>query len=254
MATFLRKIYEVLSCFSTATHTSMCNDLLRQLIKGKAKKGNLVRHFVDALEENKTISHIERPFIPESRGNKTGRNPVASVMANSSPLKIRISPETNYEFSFLSREIPHLRAMTVKEQKDKGWIDYVARTASRPVLGEIKWKGDKNSFYAFIQLLTYLSELATPNQITRSVQHDLFGKDIPPITAFDLHIFLANFHDQGKKGELIDNTHQLASAFKDRLYSDFPEAATRLGNVLCISARIEGKSASFAETKCHWMV
>lgn len=254
MATFLRKIYEVLSCFSTATHTSMCNDLLQQLIKGKSKKDNLVRHFVDALEENKTISHIERPFIPESRGNKTGRNPVASVMANSSPLKIRISPETNYEFSFLNREIPHLRAITRKEQTDKGWIDYVAMTASRPVLGEIKWKGDKNPFYAFVQLLTYLSEIATPNQIKRSIDHRLFGRDIMAISAFELHIFLANFNDKGGKGPLIEQTRLLASAFKNRLHSDFPETANCLGNVLCISARIEGKSNSFVETKCQWMV
>lgn len=33
MTTFLRKIYEVLSCFSTETQMAMCDDMLRQLME-----------------------------------------------------------------------------------------------------------------------------------------------------------------------------------------------------------------------------
>jgi hypothetical protein len=252
MATFLREIYEVLSCFSTATHTEMCNDLLRQLT---AKSGdNLAGYFADALEANKVFSQIERPFILDTRSNKAGTNPVAGALAKASPLTVTTTSAVPYEFTFLQREVPHLRAATKEEQHDKGWIDYVARTKDRPILGEVKWKDDKNPFYAFVQLLTYLSEIATPDQIARSVRHDLFGKDIPSLSAFDLHIVLANFNDRGDKGKLIGPTQQLASAFKDRLQNEHPATATCLGHVLCISAHIEEESESIKEMKCNWMV
>lgn len=259
MATFLREIYEVLGCFSTATHTNMCHDLLRQLIKGERKEGNLARHFVDALKANTaTFSQIDQPFIPLTRKGKKGTNPVAEVMKNSTQLSIATSRSTSYSFTFLQREIPHLRAKTRNEQREKGWIDYVANTGRRPILGEIKWKGDKNSFYAFIQLLTYLSEIATPSQIERAVKHQLFGDEIDAITAFDLHIFLANFNGRGERGPLIELTHQLATEFTLRLRNDHPDAATCLGNVLCFSGHIEAGSNRFSPTpnepKCLWIV
>jgi hypothetical protein len=258
MAISLRELYKVLSCFSTATQAEMCNDLLRQLTaksKRKAKgDDNLAGYFANAIEASKTFCQIERPFIPGTRGNQAGRNPVANVMAKAPRLKVTTSSEKTYDFTFLQRELPHLRAMTKKEQKDFGWIDYVGRTTLRPILGEIKWKGDKNTFYAFVQLLTYLSEMATPNQIERSVRHDLFGKDIPAITTFDLHIFLANFNDRGEKGKLIELTRELASAFKERLQKDYPKTATCLGNVFCISGHIEDGSDCFSEVRSLWMV
>lgn len=252
MTTFLRELYEVLGCFSTATHASMCNDLLGQLT---AKGGdNLAAYFADALDANKTFNQIEQPFIPDNRSTKAGTNPVAGVLAKASPLTVTTPSAAPYEFTFLHREVPHLRAATQAEQHGKGWIDYVARTRERPILGEIKWKDDKNPFYAFVQLLTYLSEIATPDQIARSVRHDLFGQDLPPISAFDLHIVLANFNDRGEKGKLIGPTQQLASAFRRRLLSDHPATAACLGQILCISARINVEGQEVTELKCNWMV
>lgn len=252
MTTFLRELYDVLSCFSTATHTEMCNDLLRKL---KAKsEDNLAGYFAAALEVNQCFNQSAVPFIPATRGQKSGTNPVTDVMAKASPLVLPTSSSTPYEFTFLEREIPHLRAMTKAEQDDKAWIDYVAVKRNRPILGEVKWEDDKNSFYAFIQLLTYLSEMAIPNQIERSLRHHLFGRDVSSITAFDLHIFLANFNDRGKKGPLIELTRQLASAFKQRLQQDHPEAATCFGDLLCIRGVIDEASNSFSEVKCLWIV
>lgn len=252
MATFLRELYEVLSCFSTATHSSMCDDLLRQL----AAKGNdnLAAYFADALQANQTFSQIEQPFIPDARSGKTGTNPVAGALAKASPLTVLLPSAAPYEFKFRHREVPHLRAATRAEQHDKGWIDYVARTGDRPILGEIKWKDDKNPFYACVQLLSYLSEIATTAQIARSARHDLFGPELPTVPAFDLHIVLANFNDRGEKGKLIGPTQQLASAFKKRLLSDHPATATCLGQILCIAAHIEEEGQNVTELKCEWVV
>lgn len=259
MATFLREIYEVLGCFSTATHTAMCNDLLRQLVNGERKNGNLARYFADALKANTTtFSQVDQPFIPLTRKGKKGTNPVAEAMKTSTPLTIPTSASTTYSFTFLQREIPHLRAKTKKEQRDKGWIDYVARTGSRPILGEIKWKGDKNPFYAFIQLLTYLSEIATPSQIERAIKHKLFGDGIASISTFDLHIFLGNFVERGDRVPMIELTRQLASEFTRRLRKDHPDVANCIGSVLCFSGHIEDGSGRFSSKpngpKCFWMV
>ena len=97
MATFLRELYEVLSCFSTATHALMCNDLLRQLnAKGG---GNLAAYFADALQANQTFSQIEQPFIPDTRSGKTGTNPVAGALAKASPLIVTMPTAAPYEFT-----------------------------------------------------------------------------------------------------------------------------------------------------------
>jgi hypothetical protein len=230
----------------------MCRDLLRQL----TAKGddNLAAYFADALQTNQTFTQIERPFIPDTRSGKTGTNPVAGAMAKASPLTVVLPSAALYEFTFRHREIPHLRAATQAEQRDKGWIDYVARTSDRPILGEIKWKDDKNPFYAFVQLLTCLPEIATPNPIARAVRHDLFGPDIPPVPAFDLHIALANSNDRGEKGKLIGHTQQLPSAFKRRLLSDHPTTAKCLGQILCISTKIEEGIQNVMELKSEWVV
>lgn len=255
MATFLRELYNVLDGFSTATHTAMCRDMLRKLTMGRRKQGNLAVHFSNALMENLHFSQVSVPFIPDSRDNDDGTNPVTKAMANASPITITISPEMNHEFKYVNREVPHLRAATEMEEHAGAWIDYVAHSKNRPILGEIKWEDDKNSFYAFIQLLTYLSEIATPRQIERSLKHNLFGDCFTALTAFDLHIFLCNFNDRGMKGPLIELTHELASAFKYRLQNDHPDASACLGNVFCISGTIGGQGNMFDSVpKCNWMV
>jgi len=250
--TVLRQLYADLGTYSTAKQSETCCRLLRQLELDTTD--NLASHFADALEANQVIARIERDFIPSSRGTSVGRNPVVQAMMGEPDLTVNISDSPPYTFNFLQREIPHLRSMTRKEATGKGWIDYVARTNARPILGEIKWKNDKSPFYAFIQLLMYLSEIATTNQILRSIEHRLYGDDIPPITTFDLHIFLANFNDRGAKGKLIQPTMELAKVFKQRLKEDGRVSANLLGNVLCLNGLIGTDSKRLATLECHWMV
>jgi hypothetical protein len=252
MATELRNVYEKLADLSTATHQRMCNELLDGLTATKG--ASLADWFVDAINANSCFEQIGVPFIPVGRESKVGRNPVVKVMSKASPLSVATPDGRGYEFSFLQREVPHLRARTKQEQEAKAWIDYIARCDDQPILGEIKWKDDENPFYAFIQLLTYLSEMATKNQIERAIRQSLFGADLERIDSFDLHIFLSNFNDRGEKGKLIEPTHQLATAFKHCLGSRRPDFAALLGNVLCISSLIDEGQDSFAKLECLWMV
>jgi hypothetical protein len=253
MATVLRQLYADLCLCSTAEQSEKCSMLLEQLVDCKAD--NLARHFADAVEANQAIVRIERGFIPDTRGVSTGRNPVVEAMAGVPELTVEIPHAAPYKFAFLSREVPHLRAMTSREQEQtgKGWIDYVGRTQDRPILGEIKWKDDKNPFYAFIQLLTYLSEIATANQITRSIQHRLYGDDIPITPTFDLHILLVNFNDRGAKGRLIWPTRDLAEALKKCLKEDGRVRVNLLGDVLCLDGKIEDPNEGFSSFRCHWL-
>ena len=252
MATFLRDLYVQLGTLSTRDQTEVSRDLLKQF--EATGSDNLAGHFVNSLRENYAFNQITQPFIPLTRGKKTGRNPVVKVMKLMPWMSFSLPSTAEYEFKFLQREIPHLRALTKREQKNKAWIDYVARTSSRPILGEIKWRDDKNPFYAFIQLLTYLSEMATPNQIQRAVKHKLFEDDIEVISPFDLHILLVNFNDRGEKGPLIDLTQRLARAFSNRVIELNPDVAKCVGSILCISGHIEGESQFFSSLTCRWAV
>ncbi|MFM7149376.1 MAG: hypothetical protein ACKO23_06000, partial [Gemmataceae bacterium] len=252
MATFLRQLYEVMGCFSTATQTGICRDLQARV--NSKGKDNLARFFAEALKENEPFSQTETPFLPTTREKSEGRNPVVDVMMKSSPLRFTTPSGKSHEFTILEREIMHLRVKSKKEQNQTAWIDYVAVGEAGPILGEIKWKTDKNPFYALIQLLTYLSEIATPHQVERAIRHQLFGKDISAITKFDLHILLGNFdfNERSKRVPLIQRTHELARTFKARLNSDYPKAAACLGNVYCLAARVEDGCDLFSDFRCLW--
>jgi hypothetical protein len=252
MATLLRELYDVLDCFSTATHTSMRKDLSSRL--SATGDDHLATFFAKALAENQSFNQIEQAFVPSDRSDKKGRNPVTEVLEKTSPVCVPIPGTAPYAFTFLQRELMHLRATRLAEQPGKAWIDYVAKADDQPILGEVKWKNDENPFYAFIQLLTYLSEMATPNQIARAKRHKLFGDSLPDNPAFDLHILLANFNDRGEKGKLIDPTRILASAFKERLQSDHAPVSACLGRIICLSAEIDEERLEIKEIKCNWAV
>lgn len=250
MAQTLRDLYGHLKDASTAQQAESCKQLLSGLTNGDST--NLATLFCDAMKQNLPFEQIDTPFIPDSRGDKDGTNPVTAVMKASSPLRLVLPPDEEYTFWFGEREVPHLRARTKLEEPRKGWIDYVARTSSKPIIGEVKWEDDETPFYAFVQALTYLSELATPNQIERATEHNLFGSELSSITEFDLHVFLANYNDRGTKGPLIDETRKLATAFKDTVESKYPSAFACLGRIICIWSQIEDER--FTELSCKWVV
>lgn len=258
MAGTLRGMYEALGAFSTATHTSICKDLLRRL--EASGKDDLARLFVEAAKGNANSDQIERPFLNKDlldsrkglHEKSTGTNKVVQAMKAESPLTVAL-PDP-YAFRYLEREVPHLR--TLHEQKEKGWIDYIAVSDQTPILGEIKYESDQNPFYAFVQLITYLSEIATEQQIRRAINHGLFGDAVKEIPAFDLHIFLVDFRDDGKKGELVGLTRQLAVEFKRRLRRlalEDSDPASKVGRIICMSAEMEQKGFRFRSLECRWV-
>jgi len=249
----LRELYERLSTLSTERQKIECAKMKSEL--GSNSNDDLIKIFIDTVEKNQNIPQIDCGFVPDSRKNKRGTNPVVEIMEQKPLSKIKVSSETGetYNFTFCCREVPHLRGIN-KVTTKRTWIDYVGFTDEHPILGEIKWKSDKNPFYAFIQLLTYLSEIATKNQIKRALEMKLFGDHIKEINAFDLHIFLVNFNLKSKKFPLINDTKELVKEFKTKLKEKSPEVAKCVGKVLCVSGLIEENGSSFSKLAYDWLI
>jgi len=262
--TRLRHLYESLHGFSTPTQQSMCNDLCKGL---KAKtKTNLADLFAEAIGENTKLDEIDAPFFTdemlknrrktenerqESDKHYKGTVQVTDAMKSHNPMNIQLGDDESYQLNFIQREVPHMRGQQGGRPRNRAWIDYIGVTNGQPILGEIKCGSDQNPFYAFIQLLTYLSEMATPSQIKRAMSYKLFGEQCKAMDCFDLHILLTNFNERSTKRLLLERTEELAQQFKDKLKQTHDEYAKVVGRVLCLSTMVEDVEAG-KNLDCCW--
>jgi len=259
MTTVLRSFYETLDYFSTETHEAMCSDFLRALMA--TRKPTLANWFAEAVEARRTFDNRDQPFLNEESLRE--RKPLSSDARGDNRIVYLLSVRgaiglvgvgEDYTFQYVERQVPPLRVEgSGKPKSGAGGLDYIARRAGAPILGEVKLNADQNPFYAVVQLLTYLSEMATPNQIERANRWNLYEVDIGARPAFDLHILLADFNDRGDKGKLIEPTRRLATEFKRRLRADFPGLAGTVGRVICLKM----DSQSFengGQVEVHWAV
>jgi hypothetical protein len=158
-----------------------------------------------------------------------------------------------YSFHYVNRQVPPFRQEGAGAPRSAaGGIDYTAVAGKTPVLGEIKRSGDKNAFYAFIQLLLYLSEMATANQVARATKHKEFGVVLKHPQPFDLHILLTDLNPRSETLDLIKKTRDLANTFRESLGK---EDKGVLGKILCMQM----ESAHFARNvtpkiTCDWVV
>lgn len=255
-STPLRELYHVLGMCSTATHQAICKDLLRKH-KSKTHATKLAELFQEALELQQTFDAEGVAYVPETRGTKTGRNPVTAAMSKQESVEVMEGSRKVYGFRYASREIPHLRTAHRDEGVCKAWIDCVGlSSAGRPVICEIKWKADKNAFYGFIQILTYLSELATESQMRRSAKQGVFGSWDGRSPKHDVVLFLVNAEHKGPKGKLKDDTLALAKAFAQCLETPrYSQAARVVGNIGCFSATVDEKKAAFVgDVRREWLI
>lgn len=223
--TKLRKFYESLPKLSSPTEEQLS-------ILEDYNRGNNYTKLIDLYKESKKdfsgYKNIDEPFLPLNLShrrkflNKVGvisKTRHVTLVFEERKNKIDVD-DANYNFEYIQREVPTSRTPKTKseagiKESGAGGIDFIGfnRNNHLPILGEIKVKGDQNSFYALIQLLRYLSELSTPNQIKRINRHKLFG-DIPDITdekCFYLYILLINTNLTGKKKEILSKTQTLAA-------------------------------------------
>lgn len=260
-------------------HRKLCEAYLA----GRRSEGQadcLASVFSDSWSKNSERALIDQPFVRSSTLKKRkplsadsrGANKVSYLLSRRQHQKGSIpvsSGPTGYRFKWLNREIPPFRQERSGDRfSGAGGIDYTGVSISRHehlVLGEIKYRSgkslDRNAFYAFVQLLWYLSRMATRNQIERaamfpSVECGGFGVSPSWPQRFDLHILLVDQHllpasTQEAHRELSELTCKLAK----KLRSELPDnVAGVLGSILCLQM----DSAAFARKRdslhCDWCV
>jgi hypothetical protein len=255
--TKLRNFYDSLSKLGLTAQTQLC--ILKD-INNADKYKRLIYLYEESKEHFKKYENIDEPFLPHSISHRkplpvnvetvSNTQDVISVLQEKQKRNNKIQVDfPAYDFIYLEREVPTCRAthaMTdegVKGKSGSGGIDFIGFNCNDrlPVLGEIKVRSDQNTFYALIQLLTYLSELSTHKQIDRINRHNLF-RDIPNLTeegSFYLYLVSVNTNLGGIKNEILSNTQRLAI----RLEKDI----TEIEKIVFIKMHSETKDITIIE-------
>ncbi|MFM7115348.1 MAG: hypothetical protein ACKO0N_01815 [Planctomycetota bacterium] len=252
----LRKLHRSIGK-NLAQDKRTCTEMIAGL--KRSTDDNLASLFAESLEINSELDGIGQPYLntaslktrtkltPGSRGD----NRIVYLLSERERIGVTNGPR-GYSFRYVGRQLPRFRKEGAGAPKSgAGGIDYTAVSGSTPVLGEIKRSGDKNPFYAFVQLLTYLSEMATPNQVRRATKYEEFGIPLKDSQPFDLHILLTDVNKRSATLGLIEPTRQLAELFRGRLGKQHGKL---LGKTLCL----EMDSATFAASpdstlECLWV-
>jgi len=225
-STKLRALYESLTSLSLSTDTqkSIMKDLLRKdnhkrLVKLFDESYNHIDNSYDNKNESFFNLNAKRKSIEARTSIKSTNDIIFHFLSNNK--KVCVAP-SNYDFEYVEREVSPLRTTNANYSNGKsakssgtGGLDFIGWNASRnlPVLGEIKVHDDQNPFYALIQLLTYFSEISTPNQIVRINNYKLFGtaNSISSDTKFYLYIISPRQVNPDKKyDQLLSSVKVLA--------------------------------------------
>lgn len=232
--TKLRSFYESLAKLRLATKTQLniADDFNR-----KENYKQIIALYKESKEHfAKKYEYNAEPFLSKSSRKPIDNNVISisrtqniiSVFQANKEL-IHVKNDSKYDFKYLQREVSPLRTTNAEFETGKsgkssgnGGIDFIGLNLDNdlPILGEIKVGADQNPFYALIQLLTYLSELSTRNQIKRINKTELFGNiHLTDEPSFYLYILLVNTSSSDIKKELLRKTQKLAV----RLQEDIKE-------------------------------
>lgn len=259
----MQTIYEMLKCLSTEQQTALCNGFITAYSKN-AKPKTITDWYCRDVVSLEDYANVEQAFLLSEDARKpigpdsTGTNRIVYLLSQRhGDIPVVDSSDSEvYRFAYHCRELAPLRTANAgMPHSGAGGADFLGfrldSNTRRPAAGEIKCDDDQNPFYAFVQLLAYVSALVTKNQIARANRHNLFGGSIGDTPSFDLVILLADFNDRGTKGPLIELTRNLASRFKASL--ERQEIGKGIGSILCLKM----DSSAFAAgqpIKLHWKV
>ena len=236
MPTPLRKLLRSIGG-SLAQDKRTCSEMIAAL--KRSGDDNLAAMFVASLEINSMLEGIGQPLLnaaaPKSRkqvsSGSRGDSRIVYLLSERQSVAVTNGPR-GYSFRCVGYRVPPSRQTQIGRPKDAvGAIDYTAVAGKTPVLGEIKRSGDKNAFYAFVQLLTYLSEVAAANQVCSTKEHNEVGIPLGDPQPFDLHILLTDLDERSATLGLIEPTRQLAELLRARRGK---QRRGVLGEMLCL--------------------
>jgi hypothetical protein len=227
--TKLRDFYNLMRIFSINTHIKILKDFNRGENYKKLIEifNDSKKHFEKYCCSDKFTIEDEnkRKPLPISPIGIKKTNDLVAILKNND-LNI-VNNNKNLSFQYLAREVSPLRttgnAKFESGQSGRssgtGGLDFIGWNVNNniPILGEIKVNSDENPFFALIQLLTYLSELVTPNQINRINKTGLFANHISE-PVFYLYIILSNYNYNSKpRTRILQETIVLANKLKKEI-------------------------------------
>lgn len=252
--TKLHYFYDSLSRYPIKSQIVICENLKENL-------HCLLHLYIDACKDFSRYSNIKEAFVhfPKKRKplkisrNITKTTDLLALLDNQKELKVKNS--CNLSFEYIEREINPWRTRgtmfengVLGKRSGTGGLDFIGiNKNNNPILGEVKIKNDKNAFYAFIQLLTYCSELFTKNQIERIKSQHLFGKYKiePPVS---LYIVLHEHNPEGATHQLIEKTSNLAKSFQEEIISEKSlNSFQKIGHIACLESIVVNRALSFVK-------
>lgn len=267
--TQLRHLYGMFDLFSSLeSHRAMAQEVLRD-----KNPGVLADMFRRSVERFRAYTNIGEPFYPERPPRRELPDPtridgIGGTLALTSLLKAAGAAEVvdhpELSFGFVDREIVPARttgnaAFEDDERSTRvrrlDWL--LAGTRDRlPIIAEVKVGGDKDPFYALIQLLMYAAELATPAQRARLERH-YPGRFAFPAAAgeadesgpvLDVYIVLSGYNPRsGVRQQILETTNQLCR----RLVAE-PGVARYVRRIACLDVGLgSGNQLRFGTVFSH---
>lgn len=249
--TELRCFYNILKCFRCETQFNISKDFNR--------KGNYLKLSDLYIDSKKHFSekyyNSDESFLSDNPEKRKIILPVPNIIRSIDAVAlleslgiVPIDNNTHLDFQYVGKEVSTIR--TTKGNFDSGrpgkssgsgGLDFIGLnlTDRLPILGEVKIDSDKNAFYALIQLLTYLSEISTANQIKRINNFNLFGKDVEfnGSTKFYLYILLTELKGEHEKIfsetiKLAENLKKVISDIQDIVFLKLDKKNNRINQIL----------------------
>lgn len=228
--TKLRSFYTALADFSFSTETQLNiakdfnrGDNIKKLISLYKESKSHFDHKYDNQNESFLSDASRKPLNAQVSTISRTQDVIAALMSQNPKIKV---DNPAYSFEYLQREVSPIRTThaefdTGKSGKSSGTggLDFIGWNLQDdlPILGEIKVGSDQNLFYALIQLLTYLSELSTHNQIERINNTKLFGnhKILSINVSFYLYLIITDLSKEKRK--LYEVVQELIRKIQDRV-------------------------------------
>jgi hypothetical protein len=220
--TAMRRFYSFLKLYNSNTILQVSKDINASVPKQ--------RKFADIICQSAThfsiYSNVEEPFLSENSRRKKlppvsleprfkNTQEVISFLLKNTMQGAKLKP------SNMEREIDPRRTTRAVFDDGRpgrssgvGGADLVAwdEVSDKPMVGEIKTRGDENAFYALVQVINYFVEFSTDKQIERCNRHNLFGKSLSPTQEFTLAIMFADFnHNSTRQIDILEESKKLAT-------------------------------------------
>ena len=250
--TRLREIYKLLeTCSSSHFHLDFAKELARKNNPDKFASyldEDVKRFHAYDNKKDLFLDYSKRKSLPRTKGIQeiTTTNHIAALFEKQKTMQIALS--TNSEpasIEYVGREIRPCRTT-----ENATYVDGLPAAAQRqldlllvgkgkqPSLGEVKVRGDKNPFYALIQLLMYASELLSEYQRARLL-NSFPGVFAENYKSLDLYIVLHKYNCRGKvKEEILEQTRLLSKKL-----IKFSRFNKHIRSIHCIDVKLKGSQA-----------